>query len=65
MHELVFGQKPHATIFPGGDETTITNEEDLELDGTVFEGNEVRHNLYLLVRCFNSYIVLSWKVNMT
>ena len=28
-YELVFGQKPHATIFPGGDETTITNEEDL------------------------------------
>ena len=48
-YELVFGQKPHdhATIFPGGDETTITNEEDLELDGIVFESNEVRHNLYL------------------
>ena len=61
----MFGQKPHATIFPGGDETTITNEEDLELDGIVFESNEIRHNLYLLVRRFNSYIVLSWKVNMT
>ena len=41
---LVFGQKPHATIFPGSDGTTITNEEELELDGIVFEGNEVRHN---------------------
>ena len=48
-YELVFGQKPHATIFPGGDGTIITNEEDLELDGIVFEGNEVRHNVYLLV----------------
>ena len=47
IYELVFGQKPHATIFPGGDETTITNEEDLEFDRIVFEGNEVRHNLYL------------------
>ena len=45
-YKLVFGQKPHATILPRGDGTTITNEEDLELDGTVFE---VRLNLYLLV----------------
>ena len=44
-YELMFGQKPHATIFPRGDGTTIPNEEDLELDGIVFEGNEVRHNL--------------------
>ena len=48
-HELVFGQKPHAMVFPGGDGTSVTNEEDLELDGIVFEDNEVRHNLYLLV----------------
>ena len=47
-YELVFGQKPHATLFPEGDGTTITNK-DLEFDGTVFEGNKVRHNLYLLV----------------
>ena len=40
-YELVFGQKPHATIFTKGDSTTITNEEDLELDGIMFEGNEI------------------------
>ena len=52
-YELVFGQKPHATVFPGGDGTRITSEEDLELDGIVFEDNEVRHNLYLLaLYCF-------------
>ena len=43
-YELVFGQKPHATIFPGGDGTTMAKEEDLEFDGIVFESNEVRHN---------------------
>ena len=32
-YKLVFGQKPHATILPRGDGTTITNEEDLELHG--------------------------------
>ena len=48
-YELVFGQKPHATVFPGGDGTRVTSEEDLELDRIVFEDNEVRHNLYLLV----------------
>ena len=40
-YKLVFGQKPHATIFTKGDGTIITNEEDLELDGIMFEGNEV------------------------
>ena len=48
-YELVFSQKPHATVFPVSDGTRVTNEEDLELDGIVFEDNEVRHNLYLLV----------------
>ena len=38
-YELVFGQKPHATVFPKDDGTTIPNEEDLELNGIVFEGN--------------------------
>ena len=50
-YELVFGQKPHATIFTKGDGTTITNEEDLELDGKMFEGNEVC--LFdILINCF-------------
>ena len=44
-YELVFGQKPHATLFPGSDGTTITKEEDLEFDGIVFEDNEVRQNI--------------------
>ena len=35
-YELVFSQKPHATIFPRGDGTTIPSE--VELDGIVFEG---------------------------
>ena len=26
-YELVFGQKPYATVFPRGDGTTIPNEE--------------------------------------
>ena len=41
----MFRKKPHATIFPRGNGTTVPDEEDLELDRTVFEGNEVRHNL--------------------
>ena len=43
-YELELGQKSHAAIFPSGNGTTIPNK-DLELDGIVFEGNEVRHNL--------------------
>ena len=43
-YELVFGQKPHATLFPGGDRT-VTKEEDLECDGIMLEDNEVRHKL--------------------
>ena len=43
-YELVFRQKPYATLFPGCDGTTIT-KENLELDGIVFEGNKVRHNV--------------------
>ena len=43
-YELVFGQKPHATLFPGGYGTTITKEEDLELDEIVFESNKFSHN---------------------
>ena len=42
-YELMFGQKLHATIFPGGDATMMT-KENLEFDGTVFESNEARHN---------------------
>ena len=49
-YELVFGQKPHATVFPGGDGTKVTNEEDLELDGIVFEDNKVI--LASLILCF-------------
>ena len=41
----MFGKKPHAMIFPRGNDTTVPDEEDLELDRIVFEGNEVRHNL--------------------
>ena len=40
-YELVFDQKPHAIIFTKGDSTTITNEEDIELDEIMFKGNEV------------------------
>ena len=35
-------------MFPGGD-GIISNEEGLELDGVVFEGNEIRHNLFYLM----------------
>ena len=35
-------------MFPGGDGTTISNE-DLELDEIVFEGNGARHNLLYLM----------------
>ena len=31
-NELVFGQKPPAILFPGGDGITATKEEDSELD---------------------------------
>ena len=42
--KLVLGQKPHATIFPGDDATTVTKEEDLEFHGIVFESNEVNYS---------------------
>ena len=44
-YELMFGQKSHATLFPGGNGTIIIKEEDLELDGIVFEGDEVTYNV--------------------
>ena len=36
-YELVFGQKPHPVVFGGVEGVSMVNEEDLEVDGIIFE----------------------------
>ena len=36
-NELVFGQKSHPVIFGGVEGVSMANEEDLEVDGIIFE----------------------------
>ena len=36
-YELVFGQKPHPVVFGGAEGVSVANEEDLEVDGIIFE----------------------------
>ena len=38
-YELDFGQKPHPVVFGGVKGVSMANEENLEVDGTIFEGN--------------------------
>ena len=37
LYELVFEQKPRPVVFGGVEGVTMVNEEDLELDGIIFE----------------------------
>ena len=36
-YELVFGQKPRPVVFGGVEGVSMANEEDLEVDGIIFE----------------------------
>ena len=38
-YELNFEQKPHSIVFSGVKGVSMANEENLEVDGTIFEGN--------------------------
>ena len=42
-YELVFGQKPRTMKFAGEGAPSILKEEDLELDGVVFEDEKVNN----------------------
>ena len=48
-YELVFGQKPRTMKLAGEGAPSIIKEDDLELDGVVFEDEKVNNN-------YNSYI---------
>ena len=41
-YELVFGQKPCPIVFGGVERVSMVNEEDLEVDGIIFE--DMVHN---------------------
>ena len=37
LYKLVFGQKPRPVVFGGIEWVSMANEEDLEVDGIIFE----------------------------
>ena len=43
-YELVFGQKPRTMKLAGEGAPSIIKEDDLELDGVVFEDEKVNNN---------------------
>ena len=50
-YELVFGQKPRTMKLAGEGAPSIIKEDDLELDGVVFEDEKVNNNYSYIIIC--------------